>query len=88
MKIKGLLSILLIMTLLAGLFTACGSKSLHTSGCRIIQEEDDYVTYQTVCDNCGYEYGDPTTAHVSSKLLYSVSCTKCDEIIYVRLERK
>lgn len=65
---------------------AC-SAGLTTTGCRVIHQEDKYVTYQTVCDHCGYEYGDPTTVHVSSKLMYSVNCTKCGEIIYVRIER-
>ena len=74
-----------IITLL--ILTAC-STQLTTTGCRVLHEEDKYVTYQTVCDNCGYEYGDPTTTHFSSKLMYSVNCTRCGEIIYVRLERK
>ena len=87
MKFKRFLSISLVMILLASLFTACGSQSLNTSGCRIINEEDNYVTYQTVCDSCGYEYGDPTTAHVSNKLFYNVNCTRCGEIIYVCIER-
>ena len=68
------------------ILTACG-RGLTTTGCRVINQEDKYVTYQTVCDHCGYEYGDPTTVHVSSKLMYSVNCTKCGEIIYVRIER-
>lgn len=68
------------------ILTAC-STELTTTGCRVINQEDNYVTYQTVCDHCGYEYGDPTTVHVSSKLMYSVNCTKCGEIIYVRIER-
>lgn len=79
--------ILLPVLLLIITMTGC-EKELHTTGCRVIHEEGDYVTYQTVCDNCGYEYGDPTTANVYSKLFYSVNCTRCDEIIYVRLERK
>ena len=66
--------------------TACGT-GLSTTGCRVINQEDNYVTYQTVCDHCGYEYGDPTTTHVSHKLMYSVTCTRCGEIIFVRLER-
>lgn len=66
--------------------TAC-SVGLKTSGCRVIQQDGKYVTYQTVCDHCGYEYGDPVTTHVSSKLMYSVNCTRCSEIIYVKIER-
>ena len=68
------------------ILTAC-STGLTTTGCRVIHQEDNYVTYQTVCDNCGYEYGDPVTTHVSRKLMYSVTCTRCDEIIYVRIQR-
>lgn len=68
------------------IFTACSTR-LTATGCRIIQQEDNYVTYQTVCDHCGYEYGDPTTVHISNKLLYSVNCTRCGEIIYVRIQR-
>lgn len=63
------------------------NKELTVTGCRVISEEDNYVTYQTVCDNCGYEYGDPATAHVYKKLMYTVTCTWCGELIYVRLER-
>ncbi len=65
---------------------ACGTR-LTTTGCKVIHQEGKYVTYQTVCDHCGYEYGDPTTVHVSMKVMYSVNCTWCGEIIYVRLER-
>ena len=68
------------------ILAACGT-GLTTTGCRIIQQEDKYVTYQTVCDHCGYEYGDPVTTHVSHKLMYSVNCTGCGEIIYVRIQR-
>ena len=78
----------LILTVIGVLFllTAC-EKELTTTGCRVIYQEDNYVTYQTVCDHCGYEYGDPVTTQVSRKLMYSVNCTRCGEIIYVRLER-
>lgn len=68
------------------ILTAC-STELTTTGCRVINQEDNYVTYQTVCGHCGYEYGDPTTTHVSKKLMYSVNCTWCGEIIYVRIQR-
>ncbi|MBR5569280.1 MAG: hypothetical protein IKW10_00100 [Oscillospiraceae bacterium] len=86
MQKKTIITIILVMLLLTIL---CGcEKDLYTTGCRVIHEEGDYVTYQTVCDNCGYEYGDPTTTSVYSKLFYTVNCTRCGEIIYVRLERK
>ncbi|MBQ7857546.1 MAG: hypothetical protein IJ351_02790 [Oscillospiraceae bacterium] len=79
----GCLITVLIISLLAG----C-SRQLTTTGCRVIQDEDNYVTYQQVCDNCGYEYGDPTTVYVGrTKLVYSLNCTQCGEIIYIRLER-
>lgn len=68
-------------------FLAGCSRQLTTTGCRVIRDEDNYVTYQQVCDNCGYEYGDPTTAYVGTKLVYSLTCTQCREIIYIRLER-
>lgn len=83
---KNLIKTALVSVLAISLFTGC-SRQLTTTGCRIIQEEDGYVTYQTVCDNCGYEFGDPTTEYVGKKLFYSVTCTACREIIYVRLER-
>lgn len=78
----------LVFMAICVLFTlsACNA-GLTTTGCKVIQQEDKYVTYQTVCDHCGYEYGDPKTIHVSGKIMYSVNCTRCGEIIYVRLER-
>lgn len=64
------------------------SGQLTTTGCKVIYDEDNYVTYQQVCDNCGYEYGDPVTAYVGkAKLVYTLTCTRCRELIYIRLER-
>lgn len=80
------ITLLFVVICMLFILTACSSE-LKTTGCRVIHQEDNYVTYQTVCDNCGYEYGDPATAHVSQKVMYTVTCTQCDEIIYVRLER-
>ncbi len=81
--IINILLVALTITLLAG----C-SRQLTTTGCRVIRDEDNYVTYQQVCDHCGYEYGDPTTVYVGTeKLVYSLNCTWCGEIIYIRLER-
>ena len=80
------INLLLLSICLFFVLTAC-KTGLTTTGCRIINQEDNYVTYQTVCDHCGYEYADPTTTHVSSKFMYSVNCTRCGEIIYVRIER-
>lgn len=81
------IKLIFMATCIFFVFTAC-STELTTTGCRIIYQEDNYVTYQTVCDHCGYEYGDPVTTKVSGKLMYSVNCTRCDEIIYVRIQRK
>jgi len=82
---KRIIAMVLVTTAIF-LLTACNAQ-LKVTGCRIIHQEDNYVTYQTVCDHCGYEYGDPATAHVSRKLFYTVSCTRCGELIYVRIER-
>lgn len=74
-----------LMAALAGiLFCAC-SKELTTSGCTVLRDDGEYVTYQTVCDHCGYEFGSPTT--VGFDVFYSVNCTRCGEIIYVKIER-
>lgn len=83
---KKSIALFLIVALTITLFTGCG-KQLTTTGCEIIHEEDNYVTYQTICDNCGYEFGDPATTYVGRKLFYTVTCTMCREIIYVRIER-
>ena len=83
---KKVIAACLIVALFVCMLSACGG-GLSVSGCRIISEDGKYVTYQQVCPNCGYEYGDPTTAHVSSKLMYSLTCTRCGELITVRIER-
>lgn len=79
---------IVILIIISAVFflTAC-STQLKTTGCRVIHQEDKYVTYQTVCDNCGYEYGGPATAYVFTKLFYTVTCSECGELIYVRLQR-
>ena len=82
---KRIIAICLLVALLACILSACGR--LSASGCRIISEDGKYVTYQTVCPNCGYNYGDPKTVHVSSKFMYSVTCTRCGGLITVRIER-
>ncbi len=83
---KKIFAVFVISTLILTLFAGCGGQ-LKTTGCRVIRDDDGYVTYQTVCENCGYEYGDPATAYVATKLVYSVNCTQCREIIYVKLQR-
>ena len=84
---KKIITLILAAALFVTLLTGCGQ--LKTTGCRVIRDEDNYVTYQQVCDHCGYEYGDPTTTYVGrTKLVYSLTCTRCGEIIYIRLERK
>ena len=85
---KKLITGILTIALTIILFKGC-SKQLTTTGCRVIRDEDKYVTYQQVCEHCGYEYGDPTTVYVgSTKLVYNLVCPRCEEIIYIRLERK
>ena len=86
MRIIRYLSIFLTLILLLSILSAC-SGELSASGCRIISEDGNHVTYQQVCPTCGYEYGDPTTAHVSQKLMYSLTCTQCGGLIIVRIER-
>ena len=78
-----LASILLILTL-----AGC-NKTLTTENCRVIRDDDNYVTYQTVCDNCGYEYADPKTVHVSNtgSFRYSIVCPQCLELMYILIER-
>lgn len=79
---------MLLVVCMAALLVGC-SKTLVTSGCRVIRDDGEYVTYQIECENCGYEFGTPTTAYVSNdQLFFNVSCTLCGEIIYVQLERK
>lgn len=81
--------LILFLATLCSVFilTACSSE-LKVTGCRIIRQEDDFVTYQVVCDQCGYEYGDPVTMRIPySKQVFSVNCSRCHEIIYVSLER-
>ena len=84
---KRIFAVFVIITLILTLFAGCDGQ-LKATGCRIIRDEDKYVTFQVQCDNCGYEYGDPNTAYVgSTKLVFSVNCTQCREIIYVKLTR-
>ena len=84
---KRIFAVFVIITLILTLFAGCGGQ-LKATGCRVIRDEDKYVTFQVQCDNCGYEYGDPNTAYVgSTKLVFSVNCTQCREIIYVKLTR-
>lgn len=66
------ISVILATTILIFLLTACNSE-LETTGCRVIHQEDNYVTYQQVCENCGYEYGNPTTAHISKKTILHIN---------------
>lgn len=80
------ISVILATTILIFLLTACNSE-LETTGCRVIHQEDNYVTYQQVCENCGYEYGNPTTAHISKKLFYTLTCTRCGKLINVLIQR-
>ena len=77
---------LIIATVLASTLSACGDQ-LSASGCKIIAEDDKHVTYQQICTHCGYEFGDPTTASVSRKLMYSLTCTQCGEVFNVRIQR-
>lgn len=85
---KKLSAATLMVALTATLLVGC-SKNLVTSGCRVIRDDGEYVAYQIECENCGYEFGTPTTDYVSNhKLFYNVSCTLCGEIIYVQLDRK
>lgn len=76
----------IIAAILASTLSACGGQ-LSASGCRIIAEDDKHVTYQQVCTHCGYAFGDPSTVHVSHKLMYSLSCTQCGEVFNVRIQR-
>ena len=83
---KKVITMILIIGLITWLFTGCGG-GLTTKGCTVISQDGDYVTYQQVCGNCGYKYGDPVTAHVAHKLAYSLTCTSCGEVIYISIER-
>lgn len=68
-------------------FAGCSSKKLTTTGVEVIHTEDDYVTFQIVCDHCGYHYGDPKTAKVINKIFFTLVCNGCNELMYIRLER-
>ena len=84
---KNFFTVVFIFTLIAILLVGCGGKIDARSGCRVLREYNNNVTYQTVCDHCGYEFGDPTTTYVADELYYSVTCTQCRETIYVHLKR-
>lgn len=84
---KEYIAILLIFILIVTAFSGCSSRQLVTEGCRVIRDDGEYVTYQTVCDNCGYEFGSPTTIYAYNTY-YSVVCTLCGELNYVRINRK
>ena len=84
---KKFFTVVFVVTLIAVLLVGCGGTIKAKSGCRVIREYDNNVTFQTVCDHCGYEFGDPNTTYVSDELYFSVTCTQCREIIYVHLER-
>lgn len=81
-----IIPLILVLVLLSCIFAGCTSNGLTTSGCRVIRDDGEYVTYQTVCDNCGYEFGSPTTIYAYN-VFYNVVCTLCGEIIYVRIDR-
>lgn len=85
---KKAIAIILVSVILTISLAGCGN-SLTTENCRVIRDEDNYVTYQTVCDNCGYEYADPKTVHVSSigSFRYSIVCPQCSELMYILIER-
>lgn len=86
MKSVKIAILFLICAIMLFSLTACGSNSLTTSGCRVIRDDGKHITYQTVCDNCGYEFGSPTT--ITGTVFYSVPCTQCSELIYVEIARK
>lgn len=75
------------LLLIAALFVGC-SKELIAEGCDVIDDDGKYVTYQQICEHCGCEFGDPTTAYVSRRLHYSLPCTECGQVFFVNLERK
>lgn len=52
-------AVVLVVTLIVMLLVGCGGKIDARSGCRVLREHNNNVTYQTVCDHCGYEFGDP-----------------------------
>lgn len=79
------IALVLVFVLIISAFAGC-SRRLTTSGCRVIRDDGEYVTYQTVCDNCGYEFGSPTTIYAYN-VFYNVVCTLCGEIIYIRIDR-
>lgn len=85
---KKAIAIILTFVLLTISLAGC-SDSLTTENCRVIRDDDNYVTYQTVCDNCGYEYADPKTVHVSNtgSFRYSIVCPQCNELMYILIER-
>lgn len=83
---KKVIAVASVAVLIVCIFAGCGG-ALTTKGCSVISQDGDYVTYQQVCGNCGYKYGDPVTAHVAHKLAYSLTCTSCGEMIYVSIER-
>ena len=84
---KRIFAVVFVVIWIAFVLVGCRGAVKAKSGCRVLREYENNVTYQTVCDHCGYEYGDPATAYVSDELYYSVTCTQCGEIIYVHLER-
>ncbi len=80
------IAFVLVFVLVISVLASCTSNGLTTTGCRVIRDDGKYVTYQTVCDNCGYEFGSPTTIYAYN-VFYNVVCTLCGEIIYVRIDR-
>ena len=82
---KRIFILIFVMVLICSAFTGCSGGELTVSGCRVIRDDGKHVTYQTVCDNCGYEYGSPTT--ITGTVFYSVNCPKCNAIIYVNISR-
>lgn len=75
-----------VLALLIGI-AGCGSQNLKTTGVKVLHTEDDFVTFQIVCDHCGYNYGDPKTARVINKIFFTLVCNGCNELMYIRLER-